>query len=80
MAKHPVPKRRQSKSNIRKRYAAFTADAVKKLENRVNLVDCTNCGEKRLSHHICPSCGMYRGRKMIIKNEGKEEQITKIKA
>ena len=26
----------------------------------VNVVDCPDCGEKKLSHHICKACGYYR--------------------
>ncbi|MGC4105533.1 MAG: 50S ribosomal protein L32 [Thermomicrobiales bacterium] len=29
------------------------------------LVDCPNCGSKRRSHHVCPTCGTYRGRQVI---------------
>lgn len=31
----------------------------------LNLVPCRSCGEKKLSHHVCPNCGMYRGRQVI---------------
>ncbi len=31
----------------------------------LNLVPCRNCGEKKRAHHVCPSCGMYRGRQVI---------------
>lgn len=30
-----------------------------------NLVSCKSCGEKKLPHHVCPSCGYYRGRQVI---------------
>ncbi|HPB40908.1 MAG TPA: 50S ribosomal protein L32, partial [Flexilinea sp.] len=26
---------------------------------------CPNCGEMRLPHTVCPSCGYYRGREVI---------------
>jgi large subunit ribosomal protein L32 len=29
------------------------------------LTNCKNCGRPRLSHHACPSCGMYRGRQVL---------------
>ncbi|MCL4541322.1 MAG: 50S ribosomal protein L32 [Chloroflexi bacterium] len=30
-----------------------------------SLVTCPNCHRLRLQHHVCPSCGYYRGRKVI---------------
>ncbi|MGB3330582.1 MAG: 50S ribosomal protein L32 [Thermomicrobiales bacterium] len=29
------------------------------------LVTCPNCGATRRSHHVCPTCGTYRGRQVI---------------
>ena len=29
----------------------------------VQLVSCENCGEAKLAHRACPSCGHYKGRK-----------------
>lgn len=55
-----VPKRRTSKS--------------KKLKRRThqkltlpNLSECSNCGEMRKNHHVCPSCGHYDGKEVIAK-------------
>jgi len=56
----PNPKRRHSKSRSRKRR---THDALE----RINLVACSNCGAKRLSHRVCPGCGHYNGRNVIAK-------------
>ena len=33
------------------------------------LVDCRNCGEMKRPHHVCPSCGYYRGRQVIVIEE-----------
>lgn len=30
------------------------------------IVKCSNCGEFKLSHKVCPSCGMYKGRQAIV--------------
>jgi large subunit ribosomal protein L32 len=30
-----------------------------------NIVLCPECQEPMLSHRVCPSCGSYRGRKVI---------------
>jgi large subunit ribosomal protein L32 len=31
----------------------------------VNLIECANCGELKLPHHICEACGYYNGREVI---------------
>lgn len=54
----PLPKRKIS-SGRRDRRRAHDA-----LRSR-NLVQCNNCGEMRLPHTVCPSCGHYKGREVI---------------
>lgn len=54
----PNPKRRHSKTRRDKRR---THDALK----AVNFVKCQKCGEFKLSHRICPSCGHYNEREII---------------
>lgn len=56
----PNPKRRHSKSRSRKRR---THDALE----ATSLVACSNCGSKKLSHRVCPTCGYYNGRAVIAK-------------
>ncbi len=56
----PNPKRRHSKSRSRKRR---THDALE----QTNLATCSNCGSKKLSHRVCPSCGYYNGKQIIAK-------------
>ncbi|MEM7043938.1 MAG: 50S ribosomal protein L32 [Pseudomonadota bacterium] len=34
----------------------------------VNLVECSNCGELKLPHHVCQACGYYNGREVIAQN------------
>lgn len=53
-----VPKRRTSKSKKLKRRTH------QKL-SMPNLSDCSNCGELRKSHHVCPSCGHYDGKAVV---------------
>ena len=56
-----VPKRRKSRSKRDMRRAHW----VRSL--RVpTLVACPNCGEAKLPHRICRSCGYYKGRQIII--------------
>jgi large subunit ribosomal protein L32 len=30
-----------------------------------NLQTCSNCGNPRLSHRVCPHCGFYDGRSVV---------------
>jgi large subunit ribosomal protein L32 len=53
-----VPKRRISKSRRNRRRAH---DALPK----IHLVACPECGDMRRPHRMCPSCGTYKGRKIL---------------
>lgn len=79
MAKHPVPKKKTAKTTSKQRYGSFKTKVLKKLSNRVNLVDCPNCGAKAQAHTVCHECGQYKGRQVIDKQK-KIDKITKIKA
>lgn len=61
----PQPKRKTSKGRRDRRRAhdALTAS---------NLVACSNCGEMRLPHRVCPNCGHYQGREIIAMEEKKK--------
>lgn len=79
MAKHSVPKRKQSKTRSKKRYSAFRNAAQKRLMAGVRLVNCGNCGQPRRIHHVCTACGMYRGRQ-VLDTQKKVAKVTKIQA
>lgn len=53
-----VPKRKTSKMKGRLRRTHYTAAAPA-------VVKCENCGEPKRPHHVCPACGMYRGRQIV---------------
>jgi large subunit ribosomal protein L32 len=57
----PLPKRKLSKGRTRNRrsHEALRSPA---------LVECASCHELRLPHHVCPSCGNYKGVN-VIKHE-----------
>ena len=57
-----VPKRKKSKSKRDKRRTHQKTAAP-------NLSKCPECGEATLPHHACPSCGYYRGRKVVETEE-----------
>ena len=54
-----VPKRKTSKSRTRRRRAQHDKVAAH------NVGWCYNCGERKLPHRVCLSCGTYRGRQVI---------------
>ncbi len=53
-----VPKQKKSKSrrNMRRSHHALTATSS---------IECSNCGETKLPHHVCSACGHYDGREVI---------------
>ncbi|MBI3753775.1 MAG: 50S ribosomal protein L32 [Deltaproteobacteria bacterium] len=54
----PNPKKRHSKTrrNKRRSHDALSMPAISL---------CPQCGEPKAPHHICPSCGTYKGREVI---------------
>ena len=57
-----LPKRKKSKSKRDKRRTHQKTEAP-------NLSACPECGEAKMPHHACPSCGYYKGRKVIDTEE-----------
>ncbi|RJX36191.1 MAG: 50S ribosomal protein L32 [Desulfarculus sp.] len=57
-----LPKRRHSvtRRNRRRAHDAITLP---------NVAACPQCGEPKLPHRICPSCGTYKGRQVVTKEE-----------
>jgi large subunit ribosomal protein L32 len=53
-----VPKKKVSKSRRDMRRSHHRLRAV-------NLGECSNCGELKLPHHVCQTCGHYNGREVI---------------
>jgi large subunit ribosomal protein L32 len=59
-----VPKKKTSKSKKNMRRSHHRVPAP-------NIINCA-CGQPRLSHRICPSCGSYRERQVIGSGDGEE--------
>ena len=53
-----VPKRRTSKTVTKKRRTHFKLQVP-------GMTTCDNCGETKLTHHICKSCGHYKGKEVV---------------
>ncbi len=62
-----LPKRRHSKTRGRKRR---TNDKVVKPQASA----CPSCGEPKLPHRMCPHCGTYNGREIIVDEKEKKER------
>lgn len=54
----PLPKKKTSKArrDQRRSHHALTVTGVS---------TCSNCGQPKLSHRVCPNCGHYNGRKIL---------------
>ncbi|MBD3401635.1 50S ribosomal protein L32 [candidate division GN15 bacterium] len=57
----PLPKRRHSPTRGKKRRTNWKISAPR--------VETCDCGEAKLPHHVCPSCGEYKGKKILNKTE-----------
>jgi large subunit ribosomal protein L32 len=57
-----VHQNRKSKSKVRMRRAMNKLSVP-------NLVECPQCHQQKLSHHICASCGYYKGKEVISVGE-----------
>lgn len=57
-----VPKRKTSRARRDKRRTHWKAVVTA-------TIACNNCGEMKLPHHVCPSCGHYKGKQVIIPKE-----------
>ena len=62
-----VPKRRKSSSRRDMRRAQH--DKV----TAPNLSPCPNCSAPMVPHRVCPSCGQYKGRSVVVKKVAEAE-------
>lgn len=63
-----VPFRRTSKTKKRMRRTHFKLEVS-------GLVVCPNCGAMIKSHHVCPKCGYYNGKK-VVKVDGDKKEVA----
>lgn len=79
MSKRSTPKKQQANSQSSRRYKAFQNKTRKRLVNATALSTCDKCGESKMTHTACASCGYYKGRMVIDKSKGMDK-ITRVKA
>lgn len=67
----PLPKRKHSKARRDKRRSANSKLFL------ANLSVCPNCKKLRMPHRVCPHCGYYKGKPVVIikEKEGKGKGI-----
>ena len=59
-----VPKGKVSKKRTNSRFANWKLKPV-------NLVECPQCHEYKKSHAVCPKCGYYDGKPVVVQEENK---------
>ena len=61
-----VPFRRVSKMKKRMRRSHLALSVP-------GMITCPSCGELILAHRVCPNCGYYKGKQVIVKKEENAE-------
>lgn len=61
-----VPKSKVSKQRGNSRFAQWKLTAP-------NLTECPQCKTMILPHRVCPKCGYYNGRQVVVPKEDKKE-------
>lgn len=68
-----LPKRKISRTRRDKRRTHYKLSSP-------SLSECPRCHQPKLSHHACPSCGFYKGKKVLVLKEEKKEKKQEKKA
>jgi large subunit ribosomal protein L32 len=55
-----VPRAKTSKARTRRR------QTINMRLTAPTLIECGTCGNKVLLHRVCPKCGFYRGKQVIV--------------
>jgi large subunit ribosomal protein L32 len=66
------PKRRHSKTRQAKRRANWKISCA-------NLSVCPQCSTPKLPHRICPSCGYYKGKPVVVMADKEKDKESKKK-
>ncbi|HEX9713319.1 MAG TPA: 50S ribosomal protein L32 [Actinomycetota bacterium] len=57
----PVPKRKKSRSRTRSRKSQWLSSG-----KAAAYTTCPQCKKAKLPHHVCPNCGTYAGRQVLV--------------
>jgi large subunit ribosomal protein L32 len=57
-----VPRHNTSKTRTRRR------QSLNMKLNPPTLIECSTCGNLVQRHRVCPKCGFYRGKQVIVPN------------
>jgi large subunit ribosomal protein L32 len=60
-----VPKKKVSQSRKRRRHGMRQRLTLKKLQDRLNIVQSKDSGEYALGHHVCLKSGKYKGKQVL---------------
>jgi len=63
----PLPKRRHSTGRQGKRRASIALKLP-------TIIVCKQCGDMRLPHTVCSSCGYYDGKSVVAKRKKSEKK------
>lgn len=70
----PVKKISKRKGAIR--HSAWRTKVIKKLVKKTQICSCNHCGEPKLYHRVCASCGFYRGQQILtIKTKSSDNVV-----
>ncbi|MFT6083369.1 MAG: large subunit ribosomal protein L32 [Alphaproteobacteria bacterium] len=64
---------------VPKRKTTPSKRGMRRMHDRVQILtmgDCSNCGEEKQAHTVCPHCGYYKGRQVLtpkVKNEAADD-------
>lgn len=58
-----VPKKRHNSSRTRRR----RKHNIQTMKMTIQTQECKSCGEQKLPHRVCDSCGTYRGVQYVQK-------------
>ena len=60
-----VPRKKVSIAKKHQRTATWRTNKIKKTLKKLVLVKCENCGSLKRKHHVCPTCGYYKGKQVL---------------